>query len=611
MKTYLRLIRFNGKIFSFLTPFTIFSILYTLFSALNITILIPLLDILFGTYIDISSSSYTKGSLDIQWNIQYIKDILYYYFGSFTRSYGKLYSLYLVCSVALVANLLSNLFRYISIQFLERAKARCIHNMRTTLFNKMITLHIGYFSTHRRGDIMSRAAHDLHEIEFSITTALGSFLRDPISIVIYFFSLFIMSVELTLFTLIIIPIFGILINLLVKRLREDSKKTQHTLGIIMGMIDEMIHGIRLIKAFNAVDYLKEKFHNESALYSLHYKNISYRREAASPISELIGVSVVILITLYGGHMILSDQSRFTASMFIVYIMLFSRAFIPIKSMFSSISSVQKTLISGKRILDILDTPPMIQDREGADVLNDFSHEIAFENVYFSYEEITVLKDISFKIPKGKSFALVGPSGGGKSTIADLLPRFYDIKKGRISIDGKDISSYTMSSLRNKMGIVTQESILFNDTIFNNIAFGNPHADITQVIQSAKIANAHHFIMETPNGYQTFIGDRGIKLSGGQRQRISIARAIFKNPPILILDEATSSLDTESERLVQEALENLMKNRTSLVVAHRLSTIQNVHQILVIHKGKIIEKGTHDQLINKNGLYNKLQRMQTI
>ncbi len=611
MNTYLRLIRFNGSLAAFLTPFTVFSVLHTVFGVLNITILIPLFDVLFDTAIDLPALAYTQHIDSFRWDSQYAKDALYYHFGEFIQDYGKQYALYLVCGVALAASLLSNFFRYLSIRILEQAKARAIHNMRVSIFNKMTMLHIGYFTTRHKGDIMSRSTNDLQEIEFSITTALGAFLREPINILVYFISLFAMSVELTIFTLVVIPLSGALISGLVKRLKEDSKKTQHALGIILSIIDEMINGIRVIKAFNAENYLKSKFAKESASYSTYYKSLSYKREAASPVSELMGVCVVVVILLYGGNMVLSEQSTLAASVFTVYILLFSRVMIPVKSLFAAISAVQKTIVSGKRIFEILDEQPAIRDSKSAVEFKEFSTSVAFENISFSYEQKQVLKKINFEIPLGKSIALVGPSGGGKSTIADLLPRFYDVHEGSIQIGNKDIRAYTLSSLREQMGIVTQESILFNDTIFNNIAFGNPDANLEEVIRASKVANAHAFIIGTEHAYETVIGDRGLKLSGGQRQRISIARAIFKNPPILILDEATSSLDTESEKLVQQALQNLMKNRTSLVIAHRLSTIQHAHEILVIDKGQIVERGTHNELVSQRGIYYKLQRMQSI
>jgi subfamily B ATP-binding cassette protein MsbA len=397
-----------------------------------------------------------------------------------------------------------------------------------------------------------------------------------------------------------------------RKLRKVASDAQASLGVMLTIIDESLTGLRIVKAFNAIGYVQDKFHHQNLRYSIVSRKIAKRNELASPMSELLGVVVVIGILIYGGSMVLAGDNTLKPEEFVAYAAIFSQVLRPAKAITTSFTMIQQGVIAGERVLELIDLKPAIQNKPDAATIKGFHKEIEFRNVSFSYGHNEVLKDISFKIPKGKTIALVGPSGGGKSTISDLIPRFYDPQGGGIYFDGVNIQDCTMESLREQMGIVNQESILFNDTLFNNIAFSRPNATEEEVMNAAKVANAHNFIMETEHGYNTSIGDRGMKLSGGQKQRISIARAVLKNPPILILDEATSALDTESEKLVQEALDKLMENRTSLVIAHRLSTIQNADLILVIDNGKIIESGTHSELLEAHlGLYKKLKMMQTV
>ena len=403
---------------------------------------------------------------------------------------------------------------------------------------------------------------------------------------------------------------GIIIAEITKRLKKQSVRGQQSLGIILSIIDETLTGLRVIKAFNARQYVMDKFNRQNNRYAGYVKSMAYKRDLASPLSEFMSVTIVAGILLYGGTLVLSDQSDLSASEFIAYIILFSQVLVPAKAISSAFSSIQRGLASGERVLKIVDTNTEIKDKKDAIHLTEFKDSIRFKNMSFAYEKDLVLSNINLKIEKGKNIALAGPSGGGKSTLADLVVRFYDPTEGEVLIDNISLKEYNTGSIRNFMGIVTQESILFNDTIFNNIAFGMPDAAEDEVVKAAKIANAHDFIMQTTFGYQTNIGDRGVKLSGGQKQRISIARAILKNPPIIILDEATSSLDSESEKLVQQALSNLLKNRTSIVIAHRLSTIQHADEIIVIDNGKIVERGAHLKLMKTNGLYKKLNLMQT-
>jgi subfamily B ATP-binding cassette protein MsbA len=485
-----------------------------------------------------------------------------------------------------------------------------VKNIRESLYLKITNLHVGYFHDQRKGDIMSSLSNDVNEIESSVVSSVQVIFREPLMIVGYIILLFTMSVQLTLFTLIVLPISGLVITSISRRLRKDAKQGQLLLGNILSIIEETISGIRIIKAFNAQKYVNKKFDEQNSQYRAILKSMWNKKELASPISEFLGVTVVVLVILYGGQLVLQNKSDLNASEFITYIILYSQILVPAKNISSALTSIQRGIASGERIFAILDTPVKIEEDPNAISISDFKGKISYENVSFQYAEKKVLDNINLDVEKGKMIALVGASGAGKSTMADLLPRFYDVTEGAITIDGIDIRKIKLSDLNHLMGIVTQESILFNDTVFKNISFGNESATEEQVIEAAKIANAHEFIDKLEEGYYTNIGDRGAKLSGGQRQRLSIARAVLKNPPILILDEATSALDTESERLVQEAIQNLMKNRTSVVIAHRLSTIQYADQIIVMQAGKIIERGTHTELLALNGMYRKLSEMQS-
>jgi subfamily B ATP-binding cassette protein MsbA len=487
-----------------------------------------------------------------------------------------------------------------------------VANLRDAVFGKAMSLHLGYFSNERKGNIISRLTSDVQEVEYSIANSFTVAFREPVTLIGYFVALFMLSVKLTLFTLLVIPVSGIVIAAIVKRLRKSAREGQESLSRLMSILDETFGGMRVVMAFNAANYLKEKFSQENMRYKHIVLSMAKKRELSSPFSEFTGVFVVVGILLYGGSLVLSNQSELNAAQFITYIAIFSQVLRPAKEISNAFSNIQRGLAAGDRIFTIIDTESAIQNKPGAVSISTFQDSIEFKNVYFAYENDNwILKNISIKIPKGRTIALVGPSGGGKSTFADMVPRFYDPTKGQVLIDGKDLRECNIESIRRQMGIVTQESILFNDSIYNNIAFGRETSE-EEVVMAAKIANAHSFIMDTSDGYQTMIGDRGTKLSGGQRQRISIARAVLKNPSILILDEATSALDTESEKLVQEALNNLMKNRTSLVIAHRLSTIQHADEILVIQNGQIVERGNHEDLLEvENGVYKKLNMMQML
>ncbi len=609
MHIYFRLLRFASPLGRFVVPYFVFSLLSTLFSLVNFTLIIPLLDILFG---NVAKETATPTvAPDFSLSVAYFKDLFYHFFGTLIATHGERQALLFVCGIVVASVFLTNLFRYLARRIIEYLRAHSIRNIRAALFNATSRLHIGYFSDRRKGDMLSRMTTDAYEVEVSLTSSLPAFFQDPFTLIAYFLILFNLSAELTLFTILIIPLSGGLISFIVKRLRREAISLQQSLSVLISMLDETLGGLRVVKAFNGLTYVQQKFAEENDAYARKSRRLAYRREIASPLSELMGVGVVAGILFYGGNLVFQEQSELTASEFVGYIIIFSQVLRPAKAISGAISNIQRGIVAGQRILETIDAPPAITSPAQAVPLERFSKGITFRNVGFAYDTEPVLHGVSFTLEKGQTVALVGPSGGGKSTIADLIPRFYDVAEGEILLDDHDLRAYDLEALRRLMGVVTQESFLFNDTLFNNIAFGQPRASLEQVIQAAKVANAHDFIMETPQGYQTVVGDRGVKLSGGQRQRISIARAIFKNPPILILDEATSALDNESEKLVQDALTKLMQSRTSLVIAHRLSTVQHADKILVIDQGRIAEQGTHEELLqNPEGLYTKLQAMQT-
>ncbi|OKL41219.1 ABC transporter ATP-binding protein [Pontibacter flavimaris] len=609
MKTYLRILQFAKPYSRFVPLYTLYTFLGIIFGLFNFTLLIPLLDVLFGKVGQEQVMAMVATKPEFALNLEFFKDFFYYHFGHVILDQGRQGALMFVCIIIIVSVFLANLFRYLAFRIVGALRAHVVRNMRRSVYQRVTELHLGYFSNERKGDLMTRMTVDIQEVESSVVSTLTVVIREPVSIIAFFILLFNMSVELTLFSLILLPLSGGIIAGISKRLKRKAKEGQNSLSFILTIIDETLSGMRVVKAFNAEPFILGKFQDQNNRYARIQRSIANKRDLASPLSEFLGVSVVAGLLLYGGTMVLNNESDLSASEFITYIILFSQVLVPAKAMSSAFSNIQRGLVSGDRVLQVIDTKPQIVNKPNAKVLPAFRNEIEFRDVAFAYGNKPVLQDINFRIQKGKTVALVGPSGGGKSTLADLVPRFYDPTSGAILIDGHDIRDYTMESVRAQMGVVTQESILFNDTIFNNIAFNKTDATEEEVIAAAKIANAHEFIINADNGYQTVIGDRGGKLSGGQRQRLSIARAILQNPPILILDEATSALDTESEKLVQEALTNLMKNRTSIVIAHRLSTIQHADEILVLQQGRIVERGTHEELLEHSGLYAKLTQMQ--
>jgi subfamily B ATP-binding cassette protein MsbA len=506
--------------------------------------------------------------------------------------------------------LLKNLFRYLAMYFLAPVRNGVIMDIRNALYEKILVLPLSYYSNERKGDIMTRMTSDVQEIEWSVIGAIEMIFRDPPTVLIYLLTLFFMSPGLTLFSLILIPVAGLFIGRIGKSLRRSSDAGMQKTGELMSLTEETLGGLRIIKAFNAEPESRNRFRGTNYGLKRLMNRIYRKKDLASPLSELLGASVIVAIMLFGGRAVLSGGDQLSPEIFMTFILVFSQILPPVKAISQAYYNLQKGRASMDRVERILKAENNIRNKEQAFRLETFERAIRYRDVQFSYGTEPVLKNIDFVLEKGKTIALVGQSGSGKSTLADLLPRFYDVSSGSVTIDGHDVRDVQLEHLRHLMGVVSQESILFNDSIFNNIALGKPEASAEEVIRAAKIANAHDFIMEMEEAYQTNIGDRGHKLSGGQRQRISIARAVLKNPPILILDEATSALDTESEKLVQDALARLMEQRTSLIIAHRLSTIQHADLILVMQSGEIVERGTHQELLLNQGPYRKLFDLQS-
>jgi subfamily B ATP-binding cassette protein MsbA len=588
----------------------IFNLFSVLFSLVSISMLIPFLQLLFGKEKRVEVMprlSFSASSL-----MDYIKYIL----GLLIDQHGPSYALGAICAIIIVSIFLKNAFFYLGYRVLAPMRNGVLTRLRADLYSKILVLPLGYFTEQRKGDLMSRMSNDVNEIEWSVMSTLEGVFREPLTILVILATLVFLSPSLSLLLFILLPLTGFIIGRVSRSLKKNSNAAQAESGVLLSILDETLGGLRVIKAFNAENLLRTKFFKTNNSLNHLRNKIMFRRDMASPMSELLGVAVLCCILFIGGQMILSRTGILNKSVlqpegFIAYIAIFTQIINPAKSLSTAFYNAQRGSAAIRRVEEILHADIVIREPSRPQPMPSFNSSIEFKNVSFSFEDVEVLHHINLKIYKGKTIALVGSSGAGKSTLADLIPRFHDVSEGELLVDGINIKNYSLHDLRNQMSIVTQEPVLFNDSISANIALGTPDASMQEIEQAARVANADQFITMKENGYQTNIGDRGSKLSGGERQRVTIARAVLKNPPILILDEATSSLDTESERLVQDAINNIMQNRTCIVIAHRLSTIRHADEIIVLQKGCIAERGTHEDLVSQNGIYRKLVDMQEI
>jgi subfamily B ATP-binding cassette protein MsbA len=605
MKKFFRIISYIKEYKAQMTWYGLFITLSIVFSLFSLGMLTPFLDLIFND----SKSSLSSLPVNAM-NSNGIKDIIYGFLQNIIAKSGKSYALGWICLFIIVSIFFKNLFLYLSYYFLAPIRNEVTRKYSKLLYNKILALPIGYFTEQRKGDILSRSSNDIAELEYSVVGALEGLIKEPLNIIGILIFLFFISFKLTLFVFVLLPIAGFVVGRIGRSLKKQTNKAQVKWGEILSQMEETLTGLRIIKGFNAEQKVKKQFYGLiDDIFGIKNR-ISYRRDLASPISEFLGVTILSGVLWFGGNLVLSGDILSPGS-FITYVALFSQIINPAKALSQAVYNVNRGTATLDRLNEILEAPVTVNEITNPIQLSEFKDNICFENVGFSYQGDSILHQINLTVKKGKLVALVGSSGAGKSTLADLIPRFHDVSSGNLYIDGKNIKEYSLYSLRNQISIVTQEPILFNDTIAANIALGKPGATEAEIIEAAKIANAYDFIIKKEGGFQSIIGDRGSKLSGGERQRLTIARAVLKNPPILILDEATSALDTESEKLVQEAINNMMQNRTSIVIAHRLSTIRHADEIIVLQKGDIVERGNHDALIAQNGYYRKLIEMQEV
>ena len=601
------------KIFPFVLPYKkyaylniFFNVLYALFGTLSFISLMPMMDVLFGQ----TKKIYIEPSYTGIWELKkYLSDYSSYYLTNMTDTYGIGYTLGVLVAGIITIFLLKNLSDYLALFFITFLRNGILKDIRNAMYKKTLDLPLAFFSEKRKGDTISRIAGDVNEVQSSFLSILELIVKEPLTIIFTIIAMFTISVKLTLFVFIFIPISGTIISLIGKKLKKQSTKAQEEQGIFLSIIEETLGGLKVVKGYNSEKYFGKIFQNSTDKFFSLSNTIGNRQNLASPLSEFMGIMVIAVLLWFGGHMVLIENTLNGAA-FITYMGLAYNILTPAKSISKASYNIKRGNAAAERILEILEQENPIVNKENAIDKDTFESEISIKNINFKYEDEFVLKDFSLEVKKGQTVALVGQSGSGKSTIANLLTRFYDVNEGKIEIDSVAIKDMNLQSLRGLMGLVTQDSILFNDTIKANVSLGKLDATDEEIIEALKIANAYEFVKELPNGIYTNIGDSGNKLSGGQKQRLSIARAVLKNPPIMILDEATSALDTESEKFVQVALENMMQNRTSIVIAHRLSTIQKADKIVVLQKGKIVEQGNHEELIALNGTYNKLVSMQS-
>ena len=603
MKKFFRIISYIKEYKAQMAWYSLFITLSIVFSLFSLGMLTPFLDLIFGKS---SLSSLPVTAI----NASSIKDVIYGFLQNNIAKYGKSYALGWICLFIIVSIFFKNLFLYLSYYFLAPIRNEVTRKYSKLLYNKILALPIGYFTEQRKGDILSRSSNDIAELENSVVGALEGLIKEPLNIIGILLFLFFISFKLTLFVFVLLPIAGFVVGRIGRSLKKQTNKAQVKWGEILSQMEETLTGLRIIKGFNAEQKVKKQFYGLiDDIFGIKNR-ISYRRDLASPISEFLGVTILSGVLWFGGNLVLNGDILSPGS-FITYVALFSQIINPAKALSQAVYNVNRGTATLDRLNEILEAPVTVNDIASPMQLNEFKDSITFENVGFSYQDDSILHNINLTVKKGKLVALVGSSGAGKSTLADLVPRFHDVSEGQLLIDGINIKNYSLHSLRKQISIVTQEPILFNDTIAANIALGKPEATEAEIIAAAKIANAYDFIIKKEGGFNSTIGDRGSKLSGGERQRLTIARAVLKNPPILILDEATSALDTESEKLVQDAINNMMQNRTSIVIAHRLSTIRHADEIIVMQKGKIVERGNHETLLAQNGYYQKLIEMQEV